>query len=190
MKTDNIRNYNRQNYYFTGSVKSLPLYKNYALEYAKGIKLDSPDWAKLKMFINTIRAVKNDGTNYELIIDTVAKGSGKNWLVRYGDYIRTTDSFETKYFNPEIYDENIGKSAFYKIVQFGKEYFGLRELTKPLTEFSPADQFLRNVNLYSSKARQTKNRDASQNLTEKASKELQRGEEAISGIRLNILNNL
>lgn len=191
MIINSIQNNNSYKSNFTGSVKDLPLYTNYALEYAKGVKVTDGDWSKLKIFINTIRAIKNDGTNNELIIETVQKGNNKNWFIKYGDYITVSDVFETKNFNPSSYsDKKTGKDAFYKIVEFGKKHFGLPEVSKPITEFTPANPFLKRATNFLSKSRSARDKDTARSLEAKVALENQKAEDAISSIKSKILSEL
>ena len=183
-----ITNYNTSAPNFRGSIKNTDLFRNYALEYAKGIKIGDDDWTKLKMFINTVKAVKKDGTSNELIIDKIGSANKQLWQIKYGSYNRQDEHFKSEIYNNKGYGQDeLARDAFTRIIQFGKEHFGLAELTKPVEEFSPANVFLRRADNFAGKSRQAKSRDVAVKLAENAKREENKAEEAISEIRTKLL---
>lgn len=183
-----INNYTN-NTNFTGTVKNSPLY-NFAAEYAKSIEVSSPDWDKLKLFINTIRAIKNDDTKNEFIIDTVEKNFKKRWLVKYGNYESNLDIFTAGNQDLNKYDEKTGKNAFHRIIEFGKRYFKISAISKSIQEFSPSKNHLKMANIYKLHAKKPKNKDVASRLIAKADIEIIRAEKKIKPIRENLLDNL
>ena len=165
-------NYNSK-FSFTGNVKRTPLYVNYALKYAKKIDVSSNDWSKLKLFINIIRAVKRDGTNNVLVLDTVQKNNKTYWQISYGNYTNTNGVYNPVNYNLLKHsEEKIQKDAFNKILEFGKEYFGIRMLTKPINEFSSINKYLKRANLFLSKSHEPQNKSVAKRLETKAHKEI------------------
>ena len=176
---------------FTGTIKQTELFKNYALEYARGIKVGDEDWSKLKMFINTIRAVKNDQTSDEFVIDKIGSANRQLWYIKYGDYLNQNEYYRSDIYNQKTYGKDaLAREVFKKVIQFGKEHFGLGILSKPIEEFSPANVFLKRANNYANKSRIAKDRDSSIRLAQKAQTEEARAEETISQIKSRLLSNI
>ena len=196
MEVKNIQSFNSYNNNmhpkFEGSLKSTYLLDNAALEYAKRIKVTDSNWPKLTMFINTIRAIKNDGTANEFVIDLINHGKVQLWSVRYGDkYCRQDELFRSDIYRGKSYGQNVlEEDAFKKIVEFGKEYFGINAITKPIEEFKPADKFLKRVNMFSSKSKQARDRDTATKLMNSAKREEAKAEDEISMVRSLLLCNI
>lgn len=176
---------------FKGSIKNTQLFTDCAMEYARNIKISDPDWAKLKMFINTIRAIKADKASDEFIIDTRKVQGGRLWFLKYGDYIK-----QDEYFKSEIYyGKSFGRAlleedVFKRIVKFGKEYFGYKTVSKPIEEFSPANKYLKNAGRFISASKKKNNINVKAKLLENAEREERKAQTAISKIHSIILNNL
>ena len=192
MQILNTQNYNTySNPYFTGTVKSTYLYDKFAKTYARTIKVGDSDWPKLGMYINTIRAIKNDGTNNEFILDTIGLDFGiKNLFIKYGNYTKQDEVFKSSEFASVSGQEELAKEVFNRIVQFGKEYFGLAEVSKPISEFAPAKLHLRRANDFNSRVKTAKDSDTSKKLMIKASREIAKAEEAVSALKSEVINNL
>jgi len=186
-----ITNYNNSSPKFCGVIKNTDLFRNCALEYAKGIKVGDDDWTKLKMFINTVKAIKNDGTSNEFIINKIGSPQKQLWNIKYGSYIKQDEYFKSDIFNGKEYGyEVLRKEAFKKIIEFGKEHFGLKELSKPIDEFLPAKIYLKRANNFANKSKAEKSRDISTRLEIKAQREVNRAEAAISEIREKLLSSI
>ena len=176
---------------FNGTIKPTRLFKDYALEYAKEIKVSDPEWSKLKIFINTIRAIKADQTKNEFIIDTTKTSKGQLWFLKYGDYMKQGEYFKSDIYNGKSYGQDLlGEDVFKKIVQFGKEHFGIATVSKPIDEFSPAEKFIRFANNFFIKAKKTKDRDTIIRLMENSKKEEKKADDSIAAARAMILNNI
>lgn len=176
---------------FNGTIKQTRLFKDYALEYARGIKVTDPEWSKLKIFINTIRAIKADKSADEFIIETRKVPKEQLWYIKYGDYLKQSEYFKNDFYNGKNYGQEVlAEDVFKKVVQFGKEYFGLPEVSKPIEEFAPADKYLKNANNFFAKSRKTKDRDTINKLMENSKREEQKADEAIAAARTRILTNI
>lgn len=187
-------NYEYSNNYqpnFNGTIKPTRLFKDYAVEHARDIKVTDQEWPKLKIFINTIRAIKADKNADELIIDTIKTPKGQLWYLKYGDYLKQGEYFKSEIYNGKDYGPKVlEEDVFKKVVQFGKEYFGLPTVSKPIEEFAPAEKFIRSANNFFAKSKKARDRDTATKLMENSKKEEQKAEEAISSARSKILTNI
>ena len=182
--------FNNNQPHFNGTIKDTPLLKNYAIEYAKNIKISDSDWPKLKIFINTLRAIKKDNTTDEFIIDTIKTSKGRQWFLKYGDYLKKDEIYPGLQYS-SLYGYNIHKEdVFRKVVDFGKEHFGYRIISKPIEEFMPANKYLKNANKFLSASRLDKNKFVKEKLLEKAQREEKKANDAIATIRMAVLDNL
>ena len=184
---NNVKNIN-----YRGFISSSSLYKNYAKEYAKEIKAQDIGWKELRQFINTIRAINNDGSSEEFIIDVIpGVFSEKNWFIKYGNYCSKADSYDSK-----LYDENsegtrlLKRDALRKIIEFGKDYFGLRTLKKPIPEFIQADKRLGVASNYYSESRKAKNKPYAARLISMSEIYKNKAESIISEIRKKVIDEL
>ena len=176
---------------FNGTIKQTRLFKDHALEYAKDIKVTDPEWSKLKIFINTIRAIKSDKTGNEFIIDTQNTSKGQLWYIRYGDYLNQGEYFKSDIYYGKPYGQDVlSEDVFKKVVQFGKEYFGLPTVSKPIAEFAPADKFLRSASNFFGKAKKARDRDIAIRLMENSKKEEKKADDTIAAAKAHILCNV
>ena len=186
-----IENYNNRTPNFNGVINKTDLFKNYALEYAKGIKAGDNDWIKLKMFINTIKEIKNDGTTNEFVLDKIGAPQKQLWQIKYGNYNKQDEFFNSEIYNKKSFGHDVQSSdAFQKVINFGKEYFGLAKLSTPITEFSPAEQHLKKASMLERKAKLERNRDTSMKFAQKIQSEKDNAEAQIKEAKHRILCNI
>ena len=174
-----------------GTIRS-SLYQNYAKEYAKGIKANDIGWIELRQFINTIRAIKTDGKEDEFVFDIVpGLYNSKNWYIKYGDYCKKNELYElSTHKDDDKSIENLKHDALRKIVQFGKEYFGLRILNKPIKEFNKVNMHLKIASNYFAESRKPKNKSVAEKLISISQKHKTKAEDAIVDIKLEVINQL
>ncbi len=176
---------------FCGVIKKTDYLTNYALDYARGIKLGDSEWVKLKMFINTLKAVKADKSQNVFELEKIGSAKAPLWSVKYGDYVKQDEFFKSNLYNNKSYGKEVLSSdAFNRVIQFGKDYFGLSKLTMPIEEFAPANKFLKLSNMFAQKSRIAKDKDSAVKLFEKARKEELKAEESIAGIRKRVLDTI
>lgn len=192
MKIYSVKNYENSNLLsYKGTVKPTDLYKNCAKEYARNISVSDDAWSKIHLFINTIRALRNDGSKNEFILDTIMTPKGKLWYIKYGDYCNQDEFFDTDIYIGKSYGrECLEEDAFRKVIQFGKEYFGLEMINKPIEEFNQVKKYLKRANLLIAKSRTEKDKDTARKLVEKSDKERQKANIEIEDIKTVLFNLL
>jgi hypothetical protein len=186
-----INNYSSNTPNFNGVIKNTDLFKNYALEYAKGIKAGDNDWVKLKMFINTIKEIKIDGTSNEFVLDKIGAPQKQLWQIKYGNYNKQDDFFNSDIYNKKSYgNAALSSDAFQKVINFGKEYFGLAKLNTPIKEFLPAEPCLKRASMLERKAKLERNRDTSMKFAQKIQNEKDNAESLIKEAKSKLLCNI
>lgn len=176
---------------FNGVIKNTDLFKNYALEYAKEIKAGDNDWVKLKMFINTIKEIKNDGTTDEFVLDKIGAPQKQLWKIKYGNYNKQDEFFNSEIYNKKSFGHDVLCSdAFQKVINFGKEHFGLTKLNMPISEFLPAEPNLKRVSMLERKAKLERDRDTSMKFAQKIQNEKDNAEALIKEAKIRILCNI
>ncbi len=186
-----INNYNNYTPNFSGVIKNTDLFKNYALEYAKGIKTGDNDWVKLKMFINTIKEIKNDGTTDEFVLDKIGVPQKQLWQIKYGNYNKQDEFFNSGIYNKKEFGHDVlSREAFQKVINFGKEHFGLAKLNMPISEFLPAEPFLKKASMLERKAKLERNRDTSMKFAQKIRNEKENAESLIKDAKSRLLCNI
>ncbi|MBO6181842.1 hypothetical protein J6O86_09175 [bacterium] len=186
-----INNYSSNTPNFNGVIKNTDLFKNYALEYAKGIKAGDNDWAKLKMFINTIKEIKNDGTSNEFVLDKIGAPQKQLWQIKYGNYNKQDEFFHSEIYNKKSFGHDaLSSDAFQKVINFGKEHFGLGKLNMPIQEFLPAEPCLKRASMLERKAKLERNRDTSMKFAQKIQNEKDNAESLIKEAKSKLLCNI
>lgn len=180
---------------FNGTVKNTFLLNQCAKEYAKTIQVNDGDWLNFRMFVNTIKAIKNDGSKDEFWVDTLEGSDGKLWGLRYGEYFKRGRG---KYNGKSRLDKDItlkermelGREVVAQIIDFGIDYFGKKVLKTPIKEFSFIDNQLKISNMLYGKSKLPQNTDVSDKLIEKAEKAVMRAKVDASEKKEEVLNNL